>query len=225
MKVAVSASGADLEAAVDPRFGRCAYYVVVDTDSMEFEAVENAAAGQSSGAGIAAAQLVSQTGAQAVISGNIGPNAFQALSAGGLEVYTGASGSVRQAVEAFNAGQLQSAGGANVGSRFGTGGAGTGMGGAGMGGGGMGAGAGMGRGMGMGGGMGGGQFAQQMPSQMAPGIGPQWNVPPTMVPEAMRAQQLQVLKTQAQMLQQQLELLGQQIEQLEQQTIEEGEQQ
>ncbi len=83
MKVAVSASGADLEAAVDPRFGRCPYYVVVDTDTMEFEVIENSATGQASGAGIAAAQLVSQTGAQAVISGSIGPNAYQALSAGG----------------------------------------------------------------------------------------------------------------------------------------------
>ncbi len=101
MKVAVSASGVDLEAAVDPRFGRCPYYVVVDTDTMEFEAVQNSATGQASGAGIAAAQFVSQTGAQAVISGNIGPNAYQALSAGGIAIYTGASGSVREAVEAL----------------------------------------------------------------------------------------------------------------------------
>jgi len=196
---------------------------------MEFEAITNSATGQASGAGPAAAQLIGQTGAQAVISGNIGPNANQALSAGGIEVYTGATGSVREAVEALKTGQLQSAGSANVGAHFGAGGTGAGMGGAGMGGGGMGAGAGMGRGMGMGGSMGGGQFAQQMPGQMppqmAPGMGPQWNVPPTMAPEAMRAQQLQVLKTQAQMLQQQLDLLGQQIDQLEQQVSEEGEQQ
>jgi len=241
MKVAVSASGPDLDSPVDPRFGRCANYLIVDTESMEFEVLENAAAMQGSGAGIAAAQLVAQTGAEAVISGNVGPNAFQTLSAGNIPVYTGATGTVREAIAAFNAGQLQATGGANVDARAGMGSAGAsaapgagigpGMGmGAGMG---RGMGGGMGRGMGMGGQMGAGQGAvpppgagqgavpppgagQQMPSPMMPGMGGGYDMPPMMAPGQFQEQQLQMLKNQAIVLQQQLDLVNLQIEHIEQ---------
>lgn len=100
MKVAVAATGPNLDAALDPRFGRCGYFVIVDTDSMEFETLENSGAIRGSGAGIAAAQLVVNAGAEAVIAGNFGPHAFQALSAGGLQLYSGGSGSVRETVAA-----------------------------------------------------------------------------------------------------------------------------
>lgn len=109
MKVAVSAVGDSLEAPVDPRFGRCPYFVIVDTDTMAFEAISNASAGAVSGAGTLAAQAVAAKGVQAVITGNVGPNAFQVLSSAGIKVITGASGTVREAVERFKNGQLQEA--------------------------------------------------------------------------------------------------------------------
>jgi len=122
MKVAVAASGNNLDSPADPRFGRCNYFVMVDTDTMAFEALDNTAAMQGSGAGIAAAQLVANSDADAVIAHNYGPNAFQALSAGGIELYHAfPTGTVRQIVEAFKAGQLQSITGPNVQAKSGMG--------------------------------------------------------------------------------------------------------
>ena len=122
MKIAVSAAGANLEAMVDPRFGRCPYYIFVDTDAGTFEAQQNAAAMAGGGAGIQAAQAVVQSGAQAVISGHIGPNAFQVFSAAGVPTYTATGMSVSQAVAAFKAWTLPSAGGATGPAHAGTGG-------------------------------------------------------------------------------------------------------
>jgi predicted Fe-Mo cluster-binding NifX family protein len=124
MKIVVSASGANLEALVDPRFGRCPCYIFVDTDTGTFEAQQNAAAMAGGGAGIQAAQAVVQSRAQAVITGNVGPNAFQVFSAAGVPVYTARGMSVLQAVEAFKAGTLPSAGGATGPSHAGMGGGG-----------------------------------------------------------------------------------------------------
>jgi predicted Fe-Mo cluster-binding NifX family protein len=128
MKIAVAASGKDLDAPIDPRFGRCAHFVLVDAETMACSAVDNAAAAQGSGAGIAAAQLVANAGADVVIASNLGPNAFQALTAGGIAVYEFAEGTVRQAVEALKAGGLQQMTGANAASHAGMTGAGMGMG-------------------------------------------------------------------------------------------------
>ncbi len=154
VKIAVAATGNDLSAAADPRFGRCAFFVVVDSETGAFQAFPNTAAAQGSGAGIAAAQLVGNTDAEAVVAGQFGPNAFQALSAAGIRILQGGAGTVAEVVEAAKNGALQELGGASVAAHYGTGGAGAGMGvGAGAGGG-MGAGAGMGMGMGGGGGRG-----------------------------------------------------------------------
>ena len=119
MKIAISAVRGHLDASVDPRFGRCAYFLIVDTDTMAFEAIENAAATAAGGAGIQAAQTVANAGAKAVVTGNVGPNAFQTLSSLGLKIYTGASGTVRQAVEQFKGGQLTESTAATVESHFG----------------------------------------------------------------------------------------------------------
>lgn len=119
MKIAVSAVRGHLDASVDPRFGRCAYFLIVDTDTMAFEAIENAAATAAGGAGVQAAQTVANAGAKAVVTGNVGPNAFQTLSSLGLRIYTGASGTVRQAVEQFKKGELTESTDATVGSHFG----------------------------------------------------------------------------------------------------------
>ena len=99
MKLCVSAVSGSLEAQVDPRFGRCQYFIFVDSDTLAFEAVPNEAIGAGHGAGIQAAQTVAQHGAQLVLTGNVGPNAFQALSAAGIKVVTGARGTVRDAVK------------------------------------------------------------------------------------------------------------------------------
>lgn len=119
MKIAITATGDSLEAKVDPRFGRCAYFLVVDVDTMEVEAIENAGASAGGGAGILAGQAVADAGAQAVLTGNVGPNAFQTLSALGLSMYTDVTGTVKEAVEQYKAGELQETTAATVGSHFG----------------------------------------------------------------------------------------------------------
>jgi predicted Fe-Mo cluster-binding NifX family protein len=136
MKVAVCSTGDNLDSQVDPRFGRCAYFLIVDTETMEFEAIPNLAATQASGAGIMAAQLVGSKGVQAVIAGNYGPNAFQALNAAGIKTYSCIGGTVRDAVEALKSGNLTPLSSPNVQAHFGMGGQ-------------MGRGCGMGRGQGM----------------------------------------------------------------------------
>ncbi len=122
MKVVVSATGSNLEAAVSPVFGRCAYYVFVDTNNMQFEAVSNPAIPAPGGAGIQAAQFVVERGVQAVLTGNLGPNAFNVLQAAGVPAYTVTTGTVQEAVEAYKAGQLQAMAGPNNGPFAGMGG-------------------------------------------------------------------------------------------------------
>lgn len=106
MKVAVASSGNALDSPVDPRFGRCAWFVVVDTGTMAVEAVPNPAAAAAGGAGIQAAQALLSKGIQAVIASQVGPNAFQVLSAAGVRFLPFAGGTVRDAVDAFTTGRL-----------------------------------------------------------------------------------------------------------------------
>jgi predicted Fe-Mo cluster-binding NifX family protein len=122
MKVAISATGKTLDAAVDPRFGRCSTLILVETDDMSFEAVDNGNSSLSGGAGIQTAQLVAQKGARAVLTGSCGPNAHQTLSAAGIEVFVGCSGIVSELVARFKAGQLQPSTAPNVASHSGMGG-------------------------------------------------------------------------------------------------------
>ena len=115
MKAAVSAQGTNLDSLVDPRFGRARHILLVDTETGEFTAHDNAQnLNATQGAGIGAAQMVVQLGAQALLTGNVGPKAFTALQAGKVAIHTGASGTVRQALEEFRSGRLQSAARANV---------------------------------------------------------------------------------------------------------------
>ncbi len=129
MKIAVSSSGNDLSSSVDPHFGRCPRFIIVETETMEFEIVPNTAVGSAHGAGIAAAQLVASKGVKAVLTGNVGPNAYSALSSSGIQVVTGVTGAVREAVKRFNSGEFKSTGGPTVGGHFGSGGKGGGRGG------------------------------------------------------------------------------------------------
>ncbi|MBN1527122.1 MAG: NifB/NifX family molybdenum-iron cluster-binding protein [Candidatus Omnitrophica bacterium] len=119
MKICVTAQGKDLDSPVDPRFGRCGYFIFVDTDTLAFEAVENPSAQFAGGAGIQSGQLMAGKGVKAVLTGNVGPNAFQTLTAGGISIYTGLSGKVRDAVEKYKSGALKATENPNVGSKFG----------------------------------------------------------------------------------------------------------
>ncbi len=231
MKIAVTSTGPTLDDNVEARFGRCPYFLIIDTDTMQLEAIENPNIALGGGAGIQSAQLMSEKGVTVVLTGNCGPNAFNVFGQAGVQVIVGVSGPVRSAVEQFKTGAFSSASGPNVASHFGTsatpagpeptgqpmtgpvgqgGGMGLGMGGGrgmgrGMGGGrgmGKGRGGGMGRGMGMGAPMG-------MPS-----TGPATGFPQDaglQNPE----QELAALKQQAELLEQQKHQLNKRISELE----------
>ena len=121
MKVAVSAGSAGREALVDQRFGRCAYFVFVDTETGETISHANGAVASGHGAGVQAAQFVVGEGADTVISGRVGPNAFQVLSAAGVKVYQSAGQTVGEALEDLEAGKFEEVSGptgpAHAGSR------------------------------------------------------------------------------------------------------------
>jgi len=128
MKIAISSMGRDLDSQIDPRFGRCQYFILVDPETLAFEAVGNEGLMASGGAGVQAAQLVAQKGASALITGNLGPNAASALSASGIRVYLVPGGTIKDVIEGYRAGSLREASGATVPPHFGMGG-GRGMGG------------------------------------------------------------------------------------------------
>jgi predicted Fe-Mo cluster-binding NifX family protein len=107
MKVAVTSQGARLGSLLDPRFGRAKYFIVVDTETGAFSAIDNALnQNAAQGAGIQAGKRVVELGVDGLITGHVGPKAFPALSSGKLKVYTGASGTVADAIEQFKAGKL-----------------------------------------------------------------------------------------------------------------------
>ncbi len=122
MKICVTATASSLDAQIDPRFGRCSYLIIVDSETMQFEAIPNVAAGATGGAGIQAAQTIANKGVKLLITGNVGPNAFGALSAAGIEIVTGASGTVREAVEKSKRGEFKKTREPTVDSHFGMGG-------------------------------------------------------------------------------------------------------
>lgn len=186
MKIAVSATGPSLDAEVDPRFGRCAYFAVGDPDTMEFEFVENTSVMSGSGAGISSAQNIAGMGAQAVLTGNCGPNAYQTLSAAGVQVISGVSGTVKEAVEGYKAGKFKATSGPTASAHSG-----------------MGGGTSTGRGMGMGGGMGMGRGMGMGGSMMPP--------PPAVSPD----QEMAMLREQTDMLKQQLDAVQRRIDELQ----------
>lgn len=122
MKVVVSSTGPDISSAIDPRFGRCLYFVVVETETMEAKAHSNQSRTAMGGAGIQAGQFVASLGAEAMITGNVGPNASRVLTAAGLKIYTGASGTVEEAVKKYLSGSLNRTSSATVSAHAGMGG-------------------------------------------------------------------------------------------------------
>ena len=107
MKICVTAVADGLDAQLDPRFGRCSYFMIVESETMKFETVANTASGAMGGAGIQGAQTVASKGVKVLITGNVGPNAFSALSAAGIKIVTGAFGTVRDVVERYERGELK----------------------------------------------------------------------------------------------------------------------
>lgn len=121
MKIAVTSIGKTLESQVDPRFGRSACFIIIDTETRDFSVIENENVAAAGGAGISSAKAVIDAGVEAVLTGNCGPNAERTLSAGKIELYTGVSGTISEAIEFFKIGKLNKADGPNVKSHFGTG--------------------------------------------------------------------------------------------------------
>ena len=222
MIIAVTAKGKTLDDQVDPRFGRCPYFLVVDTETSEAEAIENPNLALGGGAGIQSAQLMAERNVKVVLTGNCGPNAYQTLAAAEVEIIVGASGTIREAVEQFKSGALSSTQGPNVASHFGMG---TDAGGqatpqsaqaGGQGsqdagiaaGGGMGMGRGMGRGMGMGGGMGAAPM-EVSPTPQAGGTA----VPG--LPGPRGGNEIEALKAEAQSLEAQLQAINARLAQIQ----------
>jgi predicted Fe-Mo cluster-binding NifX family protein len=109
MRIAVSASAPSFDAPIDERFGRCPFFLLVDSDESGFEVVENPNTNLGHGAGIQAARLLVERGVSVVLTGRCGPNACDTLAAGRIELITGSSGTVRQVLEKFTSGRDRSA--------------------------------------------------------------------------------------------------------------------
>jgi len=107
-KIAVSSEGPDMDARVDPRFGRAAGFIIIDPDTMAFEYVDNGSSQvMAQGAGIQAAEIVAATGARVLLTGFVGPKAFQALNAAGIRIGQNVDNlTVREAVQRFQAGDV-----------------------------------------------------------------------------------------------------------------------
>ena len=103
--IAISSTGNTLDAEVDPNFGRAAWFIIINTETMEFEAIEGVGESVESGAGKAAAELIIRTGVNGVLTGEIGGNSAFILSEAGIYVFTGASGTIEYAIEQYKLGK------------------------------------------------------------------------------------------------------------------------
>ncbi|MBW2056494.1 MAG: NifB/NifX family molybdenum-iron cluster-binding protein [Deltaproteobacteria bacterium] len=107
MIVCVSAAGRGLEAAVDPRFGRCGFFAFIDTETLEYRCLANPGASSAGGAGPEAARFIAGEGAEAVITGQVGPNALTTLNGLAIRIYETSGGTVGEAVDRFKEGSLK----------------------------------------------------------------------------------------------------------------------
>ncbi len=115
MKIAITSKGTDLNAEIDPRFGRATCFIVVDTETLDFEVLDNTEnINAFKGAGIQAAKMIHDKGAQFLLTGFCGPNAFKTLQAAGVEVINDVSGTIKDAVISFKDGKLNVSKEANV---------------------------------------------------------------------------------------------------------------
>jgi predicted Fe-Mo cluster-binding NifX family protein len=107
MKICITSQGDNLDSPVDPHFGRCQFFVIVDPETLQYESISNPNIDARGGAGIQSGQIMAEKQVKAVVTGTVGPNAFQTLNAAGISVITGASGSVRKAIEQYKKGELK----------------------------------------------------------------------------------------------------------------------
>lgn len=107
MKICISSRGKSLDSEVDPCFGKSLYFIIVDPDSLEFEAVENTYSKAAGGSGIDSALFVAKQGVNALLTEHCRPNAFHTLQAAGIEVFLGASGTVKETLERYKNGELE----------------------------------------------------------------------------------------------------------------------
>jgi len=120
MRIAIASTGETLESEVDRRFGRAAYFIIVDTETMDFSTFGNDRIAAEEKAGIGAAKAVAGAGVQSVLTGNCGANAERILRNVGVRLYSGVTGTVLEAIELFQSGKLIEARGPNVQSHFGS---------------------------------------------------------------------------------------------------------
>jgi len=109
MKLCITSMGKTLESKIDERFGRAPYFLIVDTETKEFQAVGNPAQTAGRGAGVVAAQMLSDMKVEALLTGIVGPNAFEAMKAARIKVYEGASETdiAASALDKFTQGMYQ----------------------------------------------------------------------------------------------------------------------
>lgn len=119
MRILVTSTGDSLESEVDPRFGRAKKFILYETDDSSFSVIDNQQNVEAmQGAGVQASQTIVNSGAETLITGNCGPNAFRILSEAGIKVFIGAKGKVKEAIEDFQKGKLEQAKQANVGGHW-----------------------------------------------------------------------------------------------------------
>ena len=115
MKIVITTQGKDLSSQLDPRFGRAKWLIVVDAESGDFQAHDNAVnLNAAQGAGIQTGQNIANLGVEAVITGNVGPNAFKTLNATGVKMFLAEKQTVQDAIDSFKAGKLKEVDRANV---------------------------------------------------------------------------------------------------------------
>ncbi len=106
MKICITAKGNTLQSEVDPRFGRSNYFILIETDNMEYTAITNQNINETGGVGVKSAKLMSDNGVEAVLTGACGPNAFKTLESANIKIVDGVKGLVKEVAEKFKNGEL-----------------------------------------------------------------------------------------------------------------------
>lgn len=119
MKICISACGKDPDSEVDPQFGRCNYFVIIDPETGSITSIQNTGSETSSGAGIRAAEAIAGAGVDTLLTGNVGPNSFSILSEAGIETYSGIRGTVSFALREYQSGKLALLGSPNASTHIG----------------------------------------------------------------------------------------------------------
>ncbi len=119
MKICITSQGDNLESQIDTRFGRAQYFIIADTETMEIEALKNENIDGMGGVGVQSGQFMSEKNVKAVLTGNVGPNAFKTLEAAKVDIITGISGTIKEVIEKYKNGELKPVDKPSVDSNFG----------------------------------------------------------------------------------------------------------